>query len=90
MWKNLLQKLSERLCNPSANDVDVQATENRIKALLHLLKSKLLLNVILEAEFIGKGLLKLSRDVESQLRDGPLDRLGGKLRTEVELIVGKI
>ena len=89
LWKHLLPRIAERLCDTTSNETNVQRSENIIQSLLHIVKSKHLLNDIASAKkFLGKDLMKLSCVVEKHLQNGPIDRLAGKLKTEVELILG--
>ena len=41
------------------------------------------------ASYTNKDLLDISCWIETRFSNGPLDRLDGKLRTEVQLLVGK-
>jgi len=85
--EQLLTKMSEHLCRQSDSGKNLQKTENIISSFLYLLKSWPLLK---ENSALSKNLIELSIDVESQLKEGPLDRLGGKLKIEVDMTVGKL
>ena len=85
--EKLLHKLSERLCCQNDSETNLQKSENIVTNLLYLLKAWPLLK---ENSYLSKSFIKLSLEVESRFKDGPLDRLGGKLKIEVDMKVGKL
>ena len=89
MWELLLQRISQCICVPNVNETNIQCSENLIQSLLYLLNATCLLETTKGKPVLAKKLIKLSNDVEKHLKDGPLDRLGGKLKIEMEILIGK-
>merc|ERR1719491_2156011 len=81
---NVLKECGRRI---ESKKIDVQLNESLINSLLFLVKSKQL-HAALRILDVAQTLKYTSTRIESISSDGPLDMLGGMLRTEVQALLG--